>query len=55
MFVFEPLDPENAEERAKNPTQTPINYTNLTATIKVSENVTFEKSKTPGEEKVEGG
>ena len=44
-FVFEPVDPKNAEGRVESPAQLPINYTKLTATIKVSENAKFEKSK----------
>ena len=53
-FVFEPVDPKNTEGRVENPTQLPINYTNLTATIKVSENANFEKSKPWGRKKWRG-
>ena len=45
MFVLEPVDPNNAEGRVEKPAQLPINYTDLMATIKVSEGATFEKSK----------
>ena len=54
MFVFEPVDPKNAEWRVESTAQLPINYTNLTATIKVSENAKFEKSKPSGRKKWRG-
>ena len=44
MFVFEPVDPKNAEWRVESTAQLPINYTNLTAMIKVSKNTKFKKS-----------
>ena len=44
-FVLEPIDPKNVEGRVKSPSQLPINYTDLTPPIKVSENAKFEKSK----------
>jgi hypothetical protein len=50
-FVLEPVDPKNAEGRVEKPAQLPINYTDLTATIKVSEGAKFEKSKPWGNKK----
>ena len=54
MFVFESVDPKNAEGRVKSPAQLPINYTDLTATIKVSENANL-RSQNPREGKSGGG
>ena len=50
-FVLEPIDPKNVEGRVERPAQLPINYTDLTSTIKVSENAKFEKSKPWGNKK----
>ena len=44
-FVFEPVDPNHTAARIENARNLSINFTDLGATIKVSDNAKFEKSK----------
>ena len=48
MFVFEPVDPKNAEGRVESPAQLPINNTHLAARLRCLRMQNL-RSQNPGE------